>query len=55
MYNYAAQLVLSEDEYEVFCNNRIAKMRLGNGIDDMGDFQKNGEFFKYCFNVMKRK
>ena len=55
MYNYAAQLVLSEDEYEVFCNNRIAKMRLGNGVDDMGDFQKNGEFFKYCFNVMKRK
>lgn len=55
MYDYAVQLVLTEEEYEDFCNHSISKLRLGSGIDAIGEFKNNGEFFKYCFNVMKSK
>lgn len=55
MYSYTAQLVLSQEEYELFCSNKISRVRLGSGIDDTGIFQKNGDFYKYCFNVMKSK
>jgi len=55
MYSYTAQLVLSAEEYNVFCNNSISRVRLGSGIDYTGVFQKNGDFYKYCFNALKAK
>ena len=55
LYNYTAQLVLTQEEYEVFCNNKIANIRLGSGIDEADAFKKNGDLYKYCFNAIKSK